>query len=288
MPKRGRSAGGQRPKRRRTTRTLYRKKSAFARRKSFSKKRAPVTECKKKEIPPAAALATVCNEPTRTVNYQTMSNIEDFTYVPTTWLSMKRGFNESEMVGRDIFLKWLHVKHRLSWSNVQNQQWKYRVRVRVMHGWIMLPGCVPDGTPGSPEYKTDYLQEVKNVLKVEMSKVLAGPDKTKVRILSDRMVTRGGSFSAIDSGGTVIVPRRSHDIHFKWSPMRKIRYDQAVYGEPATFRPEPSVGQWIPFYALWDQSASEAPDGDSGTPPKQTIYDMAQKYTREEMYFTDS
>ena len=49
----------------------------------------------------------------------------------------------------------------------------------------MLPGCVDaDGL------NTSYIQETQNVLKQEMEKILSGPDKTKIRILSDRIITR--------------------------------------------------------------------------------------------------
>jgi hypothetical protein len=108
-----------------------------------------------------------------------------FISIPTTWATMTRGFNEDEMTGRDIFLKWLHVKRRLSWSTEKMTEWNYRVRCRCVHGWVMLPGCTP--VTGQ---NTDHVAEVTNVLKEEFSKVLAGPDKTKVRILSDRIVTR--------------------------------------------------------------------------------------------------
>lgn len=278
MPKRRRSGTGAR-KRPRSRRLSYRKKSAFSRRKSFSKKRAPVVECKKKEVEPGPP-ASVCTVATRSVPYGTLNGIEDFAYVPETWIKMTRGFNEDEMVGRDLFLKWLHVKIRLNYNHPKMLSWIYRTRVRVIHGWVMLPGCVVDDESTN---NTDYEEEVKTVLKNEMNKVLSGPDKTKIRILSDRMLTRG-TFSTIDSGGAVNVPRRSQDLHLKWSPMRKIRYDQPVYGEANNFLPDPSVGLWIPFYCLWDQSSGEAPAGGGDV----AAADMTHYQKREEMYFSDS
>lgn len=281
MPKRARSArygtGGR--KVRRSVKKTYRKKSAFARRKSFSQKRAPVTECKKKEVEPVAPV-TVCTEAARSIGYGSDSAVEDFAYVPETWASMKRGFNEDEMIGRDLFLKWLHVKIRLKYNHSKMQEFTYRTRLRAIHGWVMLPGCVVDESTSN---NTDYEQEVKTVLKNEMNKVLSGPDKSKIRILSDRIITRG-TMSTIDSAGKVNLPRRSQDLHFKWAPMRKIRYDQALYNVADTYTPDPSVGQWIPFYVLWEQSPAEAPTGGGSM----AAADMTFFQKREEMYFTDS
>ena len=50
--------------------------------------------------------------------------------------------------------------------------------------------------------------------------------------------------------------------------------------------PDPTVGQWIPFYFLWDQSASQAPD--DGTDKFQLNTEMAHFQKREMMYYTDS
>lgn len=264
-----------RPARRRT----YRKKSAFKSRKSFSAKRAPVTECKKKEIEPVAA-APINQEPTRVGAQGTMFPVGDYVKVPATWATMKRGFNEDEMTGRDMFLKWLHVKTRLSWSHEFMQKWAYRVRVRCVHGWVMLPGCTPEEGEN-----TDHLAEAKRVIEEEFSKVLAGPDKTKIRILSDTTITRG-TFTTIQSDGTVNVPRVDMDLHHKWSPFRKIRYDQPAKGLDDTFIPDPTVGLWIPFYFHWDQTLSQAPT--IASPVTIPASNFTKGIYREEMYFTDS
>lgn len=281
MPKRARSArygsGGSKKARRARPRVTYRKKSAFRRRKSFSAKRAPVTECKKKEIEPTTPIQV--NTSATDIPSGTVSTIKNFVYIPDVWATMKRGFNPDEMVGQDMFLKWLHVKVRLNFGQNGMLNLTTRVRVRAIHGWIMLPGCVVDEGDN-----TDYLNEAKNVLSQEMDKILSGPDKTKIRILSDRTITRN-PMAVIDSGGTVQLPKRSQDLHFKWAPMRKIRYSQAKTGVADTYIPDPTVGLWIPFYVLWDQSSGEAPLA----PP--TLFkpsNGAYYQKREEMYFTDS
>jgi len=279
MPKRARTSrrgsGGSKRSRRSVT---YRKKSPFRKRKALSKKRAPLVECKKKEIPPAATPSQV-NTSAATTNSGTVASIRDFTRIPDAWASMQRGFDQDQMVGQDLFLKWLHVKVRLNFGQLGMLNLKTRVRVRALHGWIMLPGCTTAGT------NTDYLGEVKNVLGAEMDKILAGPDKTKIRILSDRIITRFPQ-AVIDSGGAVQMPKRSEDLHFKWSPMRKIRYSQVKTSGPAnTYIPDPTVGLWIPFYVLWDQSSGEAPAAPiTQFKPSDGVYFQ----TREEMYYTDS
>ena len=259
-----------------------RKKGAFANRKNLTAQRAPLVECKKKEIEPTTpsqeyTLAT-------SIPYGTVAPASAFVRVPDVWKEMQRGTDADQMVGRDMFLKWLHVKKRLSFAHLGMLNFPYRVRVRCIHGWVMLPGFTPEEGEN-----TDYLQEVKNVIDQEFSKVLAGPDKSKVRVLSDRTITRG-TYSVIDGQANVQVPRRSEDLHFKWSPMRKVRYDQYKVGtDPKVYIPEPTAGLWIPFYICWDQSSGEAPGssggGDGGeVKPTETVFTQR----REEMYFTDS
>lgn len=264
-------------KRRRPVRRVYRKVSPFRKRRAKSKARAPLVECKKKEVEPTTV--SQVSTSSADVTSGTVATIKNFVQIPKTWSSMKRGFNQDEMVGQDLFLKWLHVKVRLNFAQNGMLNLKTRVRVRCIHGWVMLPGCVDDA--GS---NTDYYQEVKNVLGQEMDKVLAGPDKTKIRILSDRIITRS-PVAVINSQGGVQLPKRSEDLHFKWAPMRKIRYSQPKIGQADTYIPDPTVGLWIPFYVLWDQSSGEAPLA----PP--TIFkpvDGVYQQTREEMYYTDS
>lgn len=290
MPKRARAStygSGGKKKARTRRRCVYRKRSAFKRRKSFSAKRAPVTECKKKEVEPEPSASAVNGSNTEYPQGTLMPIYEgptsgSFISIPATWAKMKRGFNEDEMTGRDIFLKWLHVKRRLSWNTTKMTQWNYRIRCRCVHGWVMLPGCTPEAGEN-----TDHMAEVANILKEEFSKVLAGPDKTKVRILSDRMVTRDPNF-ALQADGKTLAPRRSFDLHYKWAPMRKIRYDQPEKDDATNsiFLPEPSAGLWIPFHFEWDQSNAEAPV--LGTAPKVKPQDFVHALTREEMYFTDS
>ncbi len=257
-----------------------RKKGAFANRKKVSAQRAPLVECKKKEIEPVDP-ATDYQSDGSPIPYGVVPVASAFVQVPEVWQKMQRGIDPDQMVGRDLFLKWLHVKKRLSFAHIGMLEFPYRVRVRCIHGWVMLPGFTPAAGDN-----TDYEQEVRNVIDQEFSKILAGPDKSKVRVLSDRTITRG-TYSVIDGQANVQVPRRSEDLHFKWSPMRKVRYDQELKGSnPKEFLPEPTAGLWIPFYMCWDQSTGEAPVLSPNGSLK--AEDTVRSQKREEMYFTDS
>ena len=80
------------------------------------------------------------------IPYGTVPAASAFVKVPDVWQSMQRGTDPDQMVGRDMFLKWLHVKKRLSFAHEGMMKFPYRVRVRCVHGWVMLPGYIyPSG-----------------------------------------------------------------------------------------------------------------------------------------------
>ena len=262
-----------RPARRRTA-TVYRKRKSAA--------RAPLVECKHKEIEPPT-VPVFMSDMTERGPYSIIPIDQDnggdaskksYIHIPATWNKMTRGLNDDQMVGKDLFAKWLHVKVRVSFNH--STSLFGRMRLRVMHGWVMLPGCVPDGGEN-----TNFLGDATKILKEEFGKILAGPDKTKVRLLSDRWLTRS-PITGIDAVASVKTSRLPMDYHFKWSPMRKIRYDQEDVDVSGRFFPSPNEGLWIPFWCIWDQSSQQAASGyiPGTVGPQQQV--------REDFYYTDS
>lgn len=279
MPKRARSgkfgSGGSK-RTRRPARSRMRKKSAFRNRRTKTKARAPLVECKKKEVDnTASAIPLTFSDITSSEN---SVPVEEFTYVPQPWLTMVRGVGNENMIGRDLFLKWLHVKVRLTMP----ASFDGRFRFRIMHGWIMLPGCEPErNDQGVIIQNTDYLGETRKVMAEEFRKLLEGPDKTKIRMLGDKWYTPR-VYKTVDKPSSIVNPIQPIDLHFKWSPMRKVRYDQklkSATSDIGPYMPDPARGLWVPFYTLWDQSYLSAPAISSS---------HTKMISRQTMYFTDS
>jgi hypothetical protein len=238
-------------------------------------------ECKKKEIVPVNPLPLDGRDEALTGNTSLVS-IDSFSFVPDVWTSMTLGVQKDEMVGRDMCLKYLHVKMRITFPAA------YGVTApgyfRVMHGWVKMPGCPTpeDDTKNTTDrFKTD----VDVILKREFSKVLEGPDRSVVQLISDRMITRKGVNT---DGAAKSVSRMPIDLHFKWAPNRVIRYDTKLYGGNLLDRiPTATNGLWIPFYVVWQQTNTLMSSTEAGSPAVK--WNMLSSYQkRETMYFTDS
>lgn len=259
-------------KKRRSTR--YKKRSALRPRKVKQ-------ECKKKEIEPVSPLPLDGRSEALQGN-TTLVPIDTFSAVPAVWTSMTLGVQKDEMTGRDMCLKYLHVKMRITFPAaglVTSPAY-----FRVMHGWVKMPGC-PTPEDDVKNVTTRFKTDVDVILKREFSKVLEGPDRSVVQLLSDRMITRKGVNA--DGGGTGM-SRMPIDLHFKWAPNRVIRYDTKLYGGGLLDRiPTVTNGLWIPFYVVWQQTNTLMSSSEAGSPSiKWNILSSYQK--RETMYFTDS
>ena len=77
--------------------------------------------------------------------------------------------------------------------------------------------------------------------------------------------------------------RKKIRLNFKWAPMRKIRYDEAKTMVADTYLPEPVMGQWIPFWCIWDQSGLNVTDV-----TELNVSNQPSFIHREVMYFTDA
>lgn len=183
-----------------------------------------------------------------------LTEIDHFSKVPHVWTYMTRGVNSDEMVGRDICLKYLHIKMRITFPQaVAIPATPY---FRVMHGWVMMPGC-PRPEDGSGNTVESFKTDVDIILKREFAKVLEGPDRSIVRLLSDKVITRKG----VNTIGTATsMQRLPIDLHFKWAPNRVMRYDSKLHsGTTQEFIPDTTKGLWIPFYVVWQQTKLHNP-----------------------------
>ena len=269
MPKRKNVRSTRRPVKRR----LY-KRRRTARRRSSLRPRMVKQEMKKKEIAPTDALP-LNSDATAMTN--TLQSIIKFSKVPETWVRMTRGVNQDQLIGQDCCIKYIHVKQRITFPNMKEIE--LIPYFRVMHGWVKMSGAALPAD-GATNTAASFNATVDTVLAREFSKVLEGPDRSVVRVLSDKVITRKGILL-----GDKNLQRLPIDLHFKWAPNRVTRYSTAEYGNVGDFLPTATDGLWIPWYAVWDQTNTFL----SGSVPSgYTFNALASQQTRETLYFTDS
>lgn len=253
------------------------KKRRYTKPRSALRPRKVKQECKKKELAPSDPLPL---DGRSTQINTSLVPITQFSKVPDVWTSMTRGVNQDEMVGRDMCLKYLHVKMRITFPAAELLPWT--PYFRVMHGWVKMPGC-PRPADGSGNTTAAFKNDVDVILAREFGKVLEGPDKSIVRVLSDKIISRKG----VNTNGTAVAMQRMPiDLHFKWAPNRVIRYDTKLYGGGVLdYIPDITAGLWIPWYAVWQQTNTLAAGSFT---VDMTWNKLSSQQTREIMYFTDS
>jgi hypothetical protein len=173
-------------------------------------------ECKKKEIAPADPLPLNSDSAPMTDDLQ---SIIKFSKIPQTWVRMTRGVNQDQLIGQDCCIKYIHVKQRITFPNMKEIE--LIPYLRVMHGWVKMSGAAlpADGATNVP---ASFNTSVDTVLAREFGKILEGPDKSVVRLLSDRIIHRKGILL-----GDKNLQRLPIDLHFKWAPNRVTRYSTA-------------------------------------------------------------
>ena len=233
------------------------------------------------------------------------SAITNYVYVPDTWKKMTRGFNESEMSGRDIFAKNLCVKMLLNYSNMQEDP--VELTFRILHGWLKVP---PQYIPEEELTNPDYEQQVKNVVEDEFGIILKNPSNKRLKILSDR--TFSVPMKTIEtpdaSSNASLIHRRERRFVFNWKFNRKLTYsrnriitpgpgddgydsdlsEQAPTKSDTDFWIQTKGQLWVPFWLIWDKT--ELTGGQLGTnyASQGSATERPRFAMREDFYFTDS
>lgn len=225
------------------------------------------------------------------------AKVTNYVNVPTTWKTMTRGVDPDQIVGQDIFAKWLNVKLAINYNLMDHIS--VPSRIRLLWGWCKItPGQYE--TPLSDHSNTDYEAGVRTVLAQVFDKPLNHNDKTQLQLLGDEIITKQGANiineNSSGSQNEQEVIRSQVERHLKWSPMRKIRYnepeleDHAGEKVPSTtvFLPEVAGGLWVPFYCLWDQTELFCDSSTGSTSYGNATTHRPRYCFREDFYYTDA
>lgn len=225
------------------------------------------------------------------------SKVTNYVNVPDTWKTMTRGVDPDQIVGQDIFAKWLNVKLAINYSLMNHLS--VQSRIRLLWGWCKItPGQYE--TPISEHSNTDYEAGVRTVLAQVFEKPLNHNDKTQLQLLGDEILVPFNNNIVNEnetaSGDEQQVQRKQVERHLKWSPMRKIRYnepeleDHAGEKVPSTtvFLPEVAGGLWVPFYCMWDQTELYCDESTGATSYGARDTHRPRYCFREDFYYTDA
>ena len=270
------------------------KKGAYAKsaKKNFQKRRAPFTETKQQTDVLVAAKTgnmtgtaidniRLTTEPLEIAYKDTAGNPKELTILPlNSFMNMNQGFDESDMIGQNVFSKYLKCKLEISLPSGGNQI-RHPCDMYLIHGFITQPigntlHTVPDMLNFTRNDYTEHIEEqlleyfnqrsdkLSYIPKKTSNVKFLGYRKLKVKRSSNlgpdpqAIVTVTGSDDLI---GSTVAQYGAHPVinmSCNWPMMRKTHYVKGQAGTTATpldfYYPNYS---WLPFVALYNPTAHE-------------------------------
>lgn len=287
-------------------------------RKKKASVRAPLVECKIRECQGTVDLhvSSLHYDPSVMSDHDhggDMSGTRISTLIiPHSFQFMERGLKPNEMVGNDVFSKWVRMNVQVDYSQCHGYQGP--ITYQVIQGWckeplnpttaVMKPlnnGCTQ---PEVVEVRDKTLCEA-HVKKI-MDKAYADPlmfgNGTDIKIIKRTRVVAKPTFAGVVAGAgagaaphqTFIRPNKL--MKFKWTPMRKIQYEPHHANPTGTINTPSYVaghdyfacwsGNWIPFVYFQPEMQHL---GGAGAAGSTTVIDKTPivRYV-DRHYFTDS
>ena len=169
-------------------------------------------------------------------------------HIPDCFEFMEQGDLNYQITGRWIMSKWLTQKMVIDFTPCVSEP--YPMTYTMIHGWckINLNPDLDDTNPQGPiPVEMDALQtHVSKYLRAAYENPLSFSDKRRFKILSQKYITGNPRIITNDGSGTTENFRQNQYHVFKWTPMRKIRYNHCIAADDTTFM-QCNTGNWIPF-----------------------------------------
>lgn len=289
-----------------TTRGAYKKNV----KKNFQKRRNPFVENKIRnekefsgELDPVRDMSLALNFPDPT-DFNAIPVDDAYTVLmPVPFYHMNRGLRNNEMIGNNIYVKYLKTKIQfLAPSGVNLID--YPSNVYLIHGWCTMPFASNDHTVPTTanttyanvlthvtQYVKEYFDERKDTLDFPKKKQQHIKFLGYRKLLTDKNanipIQGGGAGMSSNSTFGAIAP-----INFscKWNVMRKIHYSKgqndANLGNPATYPmadfnfPNQS---WLPFICVYNPQFASTPG--HPTPSTSALWRVAHN---TQMWYSDS
>lgn len=281
--------GRTRQRQRTTRRRAAYKKNA---KKAFMIKRAPLVETKKCELQDIVGDEIGDFEIPETLGFKQVVNDTNVHYfVPYNYYSMTQGTAQHQMLGNDIFCKYLNMKIAIRFPQGANTNTNNHYE--LYWGWVKNSPC-PNGltNPKLGQYNANIVNA--HVIAMTGPFFNAKGDRLKWRPKDDKNLKiigkkkvrpdlRYSTVAPLTNSGAPPTDGNlpDYETQVSWKPMRKIKYELGnITGTPAYCLTQ----EWIPFCCLYmpfnvDGSASD-PSSTQQVPPKVGYNTI--------MYFTDS
>lgn len=289
-----------------TARGAYKKRA----KKNMMKRRNPFVENKirnyrefSNSLDPVRDLTLALNFPDPT-DFEALPVDDAYTiFLPVPFYHMNRGLNNNEMIGNNIFVKYLKSKLQFlapSGANLID----YPSNLYLIHGWITQPFAATDNTvpsianttyPNLLSHITAYLKEYFD----ERKDTLEFPRKREQhikflgyrKILTDKNknipVQGGGAGMSSNSTFGAIAPI---NMSCKWDIMKKVHYEKgtsnANLGNPVTYPMAefnyPNTS-WLPFVCVYNPQFASTPGY-----PSPSASDLWRVAENSQMWYQDS
>lgn len=289
-----------------TTRGAYKKNV----KKNFQKRRNPFVENKirnEKEftskLDPTRDLTIVSNFPDPT-NYKYIGVDDAYTtLLPIPFYHMNRGLANNEMIGNNIYAKYLKTKISFLAPHGANMI-DYPTQLYCIHGWVTQPfaatvNTVPtisaakftDVRTHVHQYVKEYFDERKDTLdfpqKREQHIKFLGYRKILTNKNKEIPVQGGGAGSSGNSTFGALAPI---NISCKWDIMRKVHYEKGAnntaLGSTSTY-PMADFNypnnSWLPFIVVFQPQFASVPGH-----PSPSVNDLWRVAYNTQMWYSDS
>ena len=166
--------------------------------------------------------------------------------VPDCFEFAVQGTAQNQISGRYLFSKWLTMKCLIDYTTIKHEP--LPMSYVITQGWCKVNlNPTPPATPGAPfDLETNALQNhVASYFERGYSNVLGNGDVRNIQIIKQFKVN-GYGIELTDTDGSKITMRQPKLLKFKWSPMRKIRYQHCKDATNHTFL-QCNQENWIPF-----------------------------------------
>lgn len=250
----------------------YKSSSTKAQRKIQSALRSPLVEQKRNEIYSLTPVDLYDTADSSTL------------WIPNSWEFMEQGVENNQLLGVQLFSKWLTAKMLLDFTTLREYSAPYQLR--IVQGYCKLPPnptLTEIGTWRADDLQTHTL----SIVKEEFTSILHQADKSRVKVLKDFTLNPGVTVAQVPTSGTppttfvTMNHRKNRVLDFKWTMMRKIKYQS--YDNAGSPKMSPLRDVWIPFvFFLRDPLNQKKSAGDPQVVPSPLI-SMTQKH-----YYTDA
>lgn len=186
-------------------------------------------------------------------------NDTSFVHIPDCFERMSQGDQSNQMSGRWIFSKWLTTKLLVDYDDVTTNSAAFSYT--FYQGWFKNNLNPEQPASGPVILEKNALEDhIKSNLDRTYEDSLAFGDMRKIQIISKR-VEAPACTTVLDSQNAPINHRKNRLMVFKWTPMRKIRYNACRNAASEDYF-QCNSGNWVPFLYI-QKTPHTRSDGDT-------------------------